>query len=73
MISVCCECKRTRLDGRWFGGRLPLNDEPVTHVYCPECFQKMMLRIDRFGRRRAAGKRFVREAPPVPAEPCALL
>ena len=39
MIRICCDCKK------YLGEKEPLEDERITHGYCPECLARGLREI----------------------------
>jgi len=40
MIRICCDCKK------YLGEKEPLEDERITHGYCPECLERTRQEVD---------------------------
>ena len=41
MIRICCDCKKV------LGEKEPLEDERITHGYCPECLEHTMKELEK--------------------------
>lgn len=42
MLTVCCVCKRTKRQGAWILEYSEPVGKPVSHGYCPDCFDDLM-------------------------------
>ena len=38
MTVQCCKCSSVRTDGQWHDP-VPKVEEPVSHTYCPNCYE----------------------------------
>jgi hypothetical protein len=47
MTRICCRCARVEQGGRWLVKRpARVGREPLTHGYCPDCYQAMLVEIE---------------------------
>ena len=47
MTKICCRCARVEQGGRWLVKRpAPVDREPLTHGYCPDCYHAMLVEIE---------------------------
>lgn len=37
LIVMCCVCHRHRVNGHWYGGKIPTGMQ--SHTFCPPCFE----------------------------------
>lgn len=51
MVRKCCVCERVEEGGHWIGNT-SADSRPVSHVYCPHCFEGIMDQVGRFAVRR---------------------
>ena len=49
MLVVCCDCKKIRYGNEWTEHRFESSDGPVSHTYCPDCFDDGMAEVNRLG------------------------
>lgn len=46
MTVQCCKCSCVRTDGHWHE-QVPKVDEPVSHTYCPDCYETALKEMRR--------------------------
>lgn len=49
IVTQCCECKKVRIDREdvWVNEIAP-KDKPISHGYCPSCYEKVMKELDEY-------------------------
>ncbi len=47
MIKVCCVCSKVERNGDWLADTFTLSAEPITHGYCPVCYEDAMKELIR--------------------------
>lgn len=48
MLKICCVCGKIEHEGIWMTGSVTTNKIPVTHGYCPFCFQEAMAQLEQY-------------------------
>jgi hypothetical protein len=44
LITMCCECRRVKLNGRWLReADVAIRGARLTHGYCPTCYARARL------------------------------
>ncbi|MDX9834281.1 MAG: hypothetical protein RBT36_03605 [Desulfobulbus sp.] len=70
MTRICCRCTRVEQGDQWLTSyRAPVVREPMTHAYCPDCYEAMLFEIETQCRDRRTGARIDR-LQPVASEVC---
>ena len=64
MTRICCRCAQVEQGGRWLVVRTALaSREPLTHGYCPNCYEAMLVEIETQCRNRCSGVQLDRLQP----------
>lgn len=45
MTVQCCKCKRFRVDDRWSAPAASLQQDEVSHTYCPACADECFIEL----------------------------
>lgn len=47
MLVICCVCRKTKNRNRW-SKKVSGAGESLSHGYCPQCYQKMIDKVNAF-------------------------
>ncbi|MCL2790560.1 MAG: hypothetical protein FWD79_07935 [Desulfobulbus sp.] len=48
MIRECCVCHRVEQKGKWHADLIFGRHERLSHGYCPDCYDDLMVNIEEF-------------------------